>query len=489
MMNSGVVNENQIIICTDLDYSIYITDKMGIHCIGGEYRWPNLFKKAHDYAYSQGVNIVFTIVTHKPFFDDLCADAVNKFQPWLEKYQPKLLKDEMDNKWCLVNLNGVTQYVSYSPHTPSIYLGWIPENVFSPVHITQQEKSRSIMKIASHFNVALENCIILDDTSDVLEDAQSYGIETVSLTAFHVNKNAKNYQEKINLLDNDEYINDCFVNIEYDFMHKVKNAVERVKNNAVEVKKIPEEEVTCKKESLLNFFNDLECAVEDPAFNLSSFIAEKSTYIESLCPEELLATVNVGFHEGKSLFWFSTYAAACGYTQLLDIVWDKVKDEVSIEHCRVKSAHGVGENHNALWYMAYATQYDPILMNTLLMQMKKVITHFDLDDFSKDRTGKNYSVAWLLFYTACTQNITTWDSKFISLFQRYPDLLSKTSKNKYSFLQLIEKIQDHKRKEKFIECVGLIKENLPLTPLFNIKNYKEDVDKDTQRTRSLKHSV
>ncbi|MCS5710780.1 hypothetical protein [Candidatus Berkiella aquae] len=206
---------NKLLIILDLDYTHYNTEKDGIVMLGElnasddaialqcglildheltleekilftkekAKNWLHFYKTQVEIAKASGIQLVFGIVTNKTHYDDIVEHAVIAFRELLEPGHSGIYAhDEKNQEYCLIKQGNGYHYENLNKVEQRGYMGDCP---FSPIIVVYKEdKGPHILSIAQHHGILPEHCLVLDDTPDVIFDAQRYGIRTVSFHEF-----------------------------------------------------------------------------------------------------------------------------------------------------------------------------------------------------------------------------------------------------------------------------------------------------------------
>lgn len=183
-MLSGAVPKNTLLIGLDLDYTHFNSSKRLITWFGSKSFWVNLYQNIIAKAAMKGVEIKFAIISRKPFFDDLCAEAATTFQELLKTASTPMFIHRNSNQFCLVEVEGKLKYESL---VGCESFEADKDTTFSHVMLLREyeKKSTSILKLANKYGIPANRCIMIDDTPEVLADVASAGIHAISLTCFH----------------------------------------------------------------------------------------------------------------------------------------------------------------------------------------------------------------------------------------------------------------------------------------------------------------
>ncbi len=183
-MLNGAVPKNTLLIGLDLDYSHFNSSKRAITWFGSKSFWVNLYQNIITRAAAQGVEIKFAIISKKPFFDDICAEAATTFQDLLKTTSTPMYVERNSKQFCLVDNEGKLKYESL---VGCESFDADKDTSFSHVMLLKdyQLKSTAFISIANKYGIPANQCIMIDDTPEVLEDVASFGIHAISLACFH----------------------------------------------------------------------------------------------------------------------------------------------------------------------------------------------------------------------------------------------------------------------------------------------------------------
>ncbi len=183
-MLSGAVPKNTLLIGLDLDYTHFNSSKRLITWFGSKSFWVNLYQNIIAKAAMKGVEIKFAIISRKPFFDDLCAEAAMAFLELLKSTLTPVFIHRNSKQFCLVDIEGKFKYESL---VGCESFEADKDTTFSHVMLLKeyQLKSTAILKLANKYGIPASQCIMVDDTPEVLTDVASAGIHAISLACFH----------------------------------------------------------------------------------------------------------------------------------------------------------------------------------------------------------------------------------------------------------------------------------------------------------------
>lgn len=168
----------------DLDFTHFNTASTKVTWLGNEQDWHNLYGELIATAKEQGVELRFAVITNKKDFDDIAEQAAISFKPYLSIGNPNMyVTCQAGLEWCLIRTNAGFFYerLEKDPVTTAcMHDEPISHFVVAPL----QSKVGYIYEIASRHGIAPENCLLLDDTPDIILDAAKNGIQTVSFEEF-----------------------------------------------------------------------------------------------------------------------------------------------------------------------------------------------------------------------------------------------------------------------------------------------------------------
>lgn len=183
MANSGPIGSiPKIIFICDLDYTHFNTAKEGVTWIGSENDWLAFYDMCRQVAAHRGVELLFAVVTNKPSFDDIAETAAISFKHLLSINNHAMYVDGQRSNWCLVRHDKQLRYecLSEPKSTPCHFTNVTSHFVVVP----NKNKAPYIHEIAAFHQIPPENCLVLDDTPDVLLDVKNNGMQTVGFEKF-----------------------------------------------------------------------------------------------------------------------------------------------------------------------------------------------------------------------------------------------------------------------------------------------------------------
>jgi len=206
----------KILLAVDLDYTHIKPDESWI--AEPEF-WMDCYADLSKKISNCGFEFIFAVVTKRFYFDNRsCVEVANTFRPFLEKNNPHMFRSKNGHEWCLVNEHGKRAYHCLTgeiKHIPGSLMtqaeidlflfGWpqdtsniLPDAVSHFEFIRYGNKSDAVKRIALFHDIPIENTMLLDDSPDVLKEAQVHGILTVSLECFN--------EKPLDLLNDQHYV-------------------------------------------------------------------------------------------------------------------------------------------------------------------------------------------------------------------------------------------------------------------------------------------
>lgn len=189
----------KILFVLDLDYTHFNSHKGIPTWLGPENDWVAFYNMCHQVAANRGVELLFSVVTSKPTFDDIADTAAKTFKHLLSFNNPAMYRHFRSLNWCLVRHEHQLRYecLSMEISTPCHFT-----NVISHFVATNfKDKSPFIKEIADFYQIPHQNCLVLDDTPKVLLDVTNSGMRTVGFEAFNPDS-----IDDIRLLDQPRYV-------------------------------------------------------------------------------------------------------------------------------------------------------------------------------------------------------------------------------------------------------------------------------------------
>ena len=131
-------------------------DRNSVRWLGGDKQfWLDTFDSVKAIAKEQGVEIIFSIVTSKTHFDDMCSVVATSLKKYLERSNDQLYVTYQNKLYCLVYDNGQYKYESL---TDSSSFKAAPK--FTPFVIQQNaNKTEFIKSQARFYGIPLQQCI------------------------------------------------------------------------------------------------------------------------------------------------------------------------------------------------------------------------------------------------------------------------------------------------------------------------------------------
>lgn len=224
----------KFLIVADLDYTHFNTDKKEVTWIGSKQFWLDFYSLIFHTARSQGIDMLFAVVTNKPNFDDICEVAAIAFAPFLQANASSgafMYRTIANKNYCLTKVAGNLQYECLEADTQLDVFNKksVPHFIIEAL----APKSKHIIDLARHYNIALENCLILDDTPEVLDDVRSKGISNVSFGCFN-----PRILQNMAMLDDVNYLDSRLNYKREEIFRKVQGIIERITRQREESVKI-----------------------------------------------------------------------------------------------------------------------------------------------------------------------------------------------------------------------------------------------------------
>lgn len=183
----------KMLLVVDLDKTTFNTHKEDKPTwIGSQEYWIKTFFQAQHIARERGFDLVFAIVTNKPTFDDICETAARQLYRFLHFSNPKMYIRSPDGAvHCLARIMGKYYYeclnraqTTPAPITQNHCSNFIVQGELDLLGQVNK-KSSAILDLARVYGIPPQHCILLDDTSSVLEDARANHIRTISFECFN----------------------------------------------------------------------------------------------------------------------------------------------------------------------------------------------------------------------------------------------------------------------------------------------------------------
>ncbi|MCS5708939.1 hypothetical protein CC99x_008500 [Candidatus Berkiella cookevillensis] len=214
----------KFLIVADLDYTHFNSNKAEATWMGSEGFWLDLYKRIFHGAQSQGIEMLFAVVTNKPNFDDICEVAAIAFAPFLQANTssgPFMYPTTGDKGYCLTRVAGNLQYecLEANEQVEVLNKALVPHFIIEAL----APKSKHIIDLATRYNIALENCLMLDDTPEVLEDVSSKGISRVGFECFN-----PGILQDMAMLDDPNYLRSRLNHKREEIFKKVQGIIERI---------------------------------------------------------------------------------------------------------------------------------------------------------------------------------------------------------------------------------------------------------------------
>lgn len=181
----------KLMLFLDLDFTHFNTaNERGVVWLGKEQDWLDFYGELIRTAKSQGVELLFAVISKKLHFDDIAEQAAVSFKDLLSIRNPDMYFTSEDGlAWCLVNHESgffyeCINYQSVGDEDPPSFLCESSEQPPHFVIASLNNKSGYMLEIAEYHDISPECCLLLDDTPDVLLDATLNNIQTVSFSEF-----------------------------------------------------------------------------------------------------------------------------------------------------------------------------------------------------------------------------------------------------------------------------------------------------------------
>ncbi len=214
----------KFLIVADLDYTHFNSAKSEVTWLGSQGFWLDIYTRIFHVARLQGIDMLFAVVTKKPEFDDICEVAAIAFAPFLQanaSSAPFMYPQMADKGYCLTRVNGNLQYdcLDANEKLEGLNKALVPHFIIEAM----APKSKHIIDLATHYNIALENCLMLDDTPEVLEDVTSKGILSVDFQCFH-----PALLQEMNILDDPDYLRMHLNRKREEILKKIQGIFQRI---------------------------------------------------------------------------------------------------------------------------------------------------------------------------------------------------------------------------------------------------------------------
>tara|TARA_R110002110_G_scaffold415807_1_gene656449 strand:+ start:64741 stop:65568 length:828 start_codon:yes stop_codon:yes gene_type:complete len=201
MSNQGPVTK-KILITLDLDMTLFDSRQKRVTWMGGSEKfWLDTFDTIETNAREQGVEVIFTVVTSKECFDDMCSVAATSLRKYLEKFNGMTYRTIKNKEHCLVWDNGSFNFESLQDNSTQYNLN--KPNLKTPFIIKQfGNKTKIIEQLARQHNIPINQCIFLDDDWANIRPARNAGIHVVAYDWFYRLYPSKDKHIKQKLDDN-----------------------------------------------------------------------------------------------------------------------------------------------------------------------------------------------------------------------------------------------------------------------------------------------
>ncbi len=221
-MLTGSTTSKKILLGLDLDYSHFNSSITHTAAwFSSESFWIDLYKSIVTSATELGVEIIFAVITKKPKFDDICEEAALKFRQFLETSSVPMYIDRAGYSYCLADVNGTLRYEGVGI-SGIINVG--KDITFSNFMIIELgQKSTALLKLSKVHGIPEKQCIMVDDTPDVLADVKAAGFHPISLHCFH-DQHATTEQ-----LNNADYVKGHLEKFSKELKQKVADIIAEIK--------------------------------------------------------------------------------------------------------------------------------------------------------------------------------------------------------------------------------------------------------------------
>lgn len=257
-MQSGPVSK--VLVALDLDYTHFNSSvKSKVHWLGEERGWVDFYQSQVEYASRQGVELYFMVITNKSHFDDHAEAAAKAFAPLLCLGNPHMYIKEGNEQWCLVDVGEVMVYESLKRNAKMQCRSKDSYSHF--IVLPFRDKPPYILSLAQRHGISAGQCLLLDDTQEQLDSAQSKGIETVSFAEFSPDNAGSN-----DILDDEQQVALIISAKRKSIAQKIKRMVlrgcpERVEMTDDSVRFTSEEVVESKNGIVTKYYDTLKNVV------------------------------------------------------------------------------------------------------------------------------------------------------------------------------------------------------------------------------------
>lgn len=234
-----IMANNKLLLALDVD-GVHLDGKqspVASGCwIGCKQQWIDTYSRARQMAENYDCELVFAIVTAKSFVDDLLLEQVKAFECFLQKhhsanfmeYSPSIWNLWNEGQFCAVKnwqeidagqFESDIKFYRYDYDTDDDFdIGptyTSTPNIEALIPLKSQaldsymelpdyvRKSGAIKRIAKAHDIPIKRCILVDDTSAVLQEAQQEDINIVDLSSLNTDNAA------IHPINTDDEITAC----------------------------------------------------------------------------------------------------------------------------------------------------------------------------------------------------------------------------------------------------------------------------------------
>lgn len=224
MLGPRPLPRKKFLIVADLDYTHFDHSKKEVVWMGSKDFWMDIYRHIFRMAKAQQIDLLFAIVTNKPSFDDICVVASREFSGLLQlnSFSSAFTYIKISGEdYCLVSQQGETLYecIQEDKNVVAVDKNLLPHFIIEE----GAKKSKHIKILAAHYDIALENCLMLDDTPMVLEDMDSNGISSVGFQCFNPDEIGD-----IKLLDDRNYVSANLIKKREEIFLAVGNILHRI---------------------------------------------------------------------------------------------------------------------------------------------------------------------------------------------------------------------------------------------------------------------
>lgn len=225
---------NRILLALDLDDTHFVSYyQKSAKWIGSKEFWVKLYQDLQSNAHKHGFEVIFSVVTNKPEFDDICAEAAKAFKPFLQAGNRGMYQSKGNGEYCLVSQDQKLRY-EHLHSDMSFDHGNIPGEPKFSHFIVQSEAAKApiILNLANQYGIPPNRCILFDDTPSVLEEVSDKGINTVSFSCFNSSSH------KSETLENPAYIEKHLSRIRQEILSQVNQMMNCPKKQALSLRRV-----------------------------------------------------------------------------------------------------------------------------------------------------------------------------------------------------------------------------------------------------------